>query len=140
VLWVLLGVFEYQNTTFIEEYFNSISQGKLPIAGARNVTEKERAIRYTVARLFICRALNKKEFNMKFKKEFYEYVGKTMFGEFLKMLKIFGHVEEKGSEIRLTRKGLLTAHKICWAFVPNVPCRMVEEFIKTPWPSRVVIP
>ena len=134
------GGFEYQNTCFIEEYFNSILQNKLPIAGARNITEKERAIRYTVTRLFICRTLSKREFKLKFKKEFDEYVGKTIFGKFLKILKVTGDVEESNEEITLTRKGLLTAHKVCWAFVLNVPCRMVEEYSKTPWPSKVIIP
>ena len=134
------GGFEYQNTCFIEEYFNSILQNKLPIAGARNVTEKERAIRYTVTRLFICRALSKREFKLKFKKEFDEYVGNTVFGKFLKILKITRDIEESVEEITLTRKGLLMAHKVCWAFVLNVPCRMAEEYSKTPWPLKVVIP
>jgi len=49
-------------------------------------------------------------------------------------------VKEDHRKIMLTRKGLFTAHKICWTFVLNVPCRIVEEYLKAPWSSKVVIP
>ncbi len=134
------GGFEYQNVCFVDEYLKSLASGRLPIAGARRTSLTERAIRYTACRLFICRYLNKKDFRHRFGTEFEDLVGKTGFGKVLKLLKVFGAVKEDSDSIHLTRRGLFTAHKVCWAFVLNVPCRIAEEYSKTPWPPRVVIP
>ena len=134
------GGYEYQNTCFPNDYINSLLNNKLPIAGARKVSLTERAIRYVVSRLFICRSLSKQEFKLKLGKDFSELIGKTGFGKALYFLRLTGNVRENQERITLTRKGLFTAHKVCWAFVLNVPCRMVEEYLKAPWPSRVTIP
>lgn len=134
------GGFEYQSVCFVNEYVNALANGKLPIAGAREVSLAERAIRYTACRLFICRSLDKRDFKHKFNIEFDRLIGKTGFGKALWFLKILGAVKENSEKITLTRKGLFTAHKICWTFVLNVPCRIAEEYGKTPWPSKVIIP
>jgi len=101
---------------------------------------RERAIRYTTCRLFICRGLDKKLFKRKFNQSFDELINKTGFKWFLKTLKLTGDLREENEKIVLTRKGLLTAHKITWAFVMNVPCRMVEECLRKPLPERISIP
>ncbi len=134
------GGYEYQNTCSLEDYINSIRENRLPVAGARWVTREERAIRYTACRLFICRRLDKKEFKKKFGIEFGELISKTGFSKALKILRIARDLREDENQITLTRKGLFTAHKICWSFVLNVPCRIVEEFTKNPWPKKVIIP
>ncbi len=134
------GAYEYQNTCYPEAYGDLLSRNKLPIAFARSVSLEERAIRYTTCRLFICRSLDKKKFEYKFNQSFEKLIGKTGFKWFLKTLKLTGDIREEDDKILLTRKGLLTAHKITWAFVMNVPCRMVEECLKEPLPERVVIP
>jgi len=134
------GGYEYQNVCSVPEYNSATLEGRLPIAGARYVDEVEGAIRYALSRLFICRQLDLAEFNSKFRKDFGKLVGKTGFGKALKILKLLGYIKESGGKIELTRKGLFTAHKICWAFVLNVPCRMVEKFLREPWPEKVAIP
>ena len=134
------GGYEYVNTHSVKNYINSVLNDRLPIAGAREVALFERAIRYTVCRLFVCRVLNKKDFKLKFNREFNELIGRTSFSKALYLLKITGDIREDNERILLTRKGLFTAHKICWAFVLNVPCRIAEEYLKIPWPLKVVVP
>ena len=134
------GGYEYQNTCFVEGYISAVLNNKLPIAGARRVALTERVIRYAVCRLFICRVLSKRDFKLRFGKSFHELIGKTSFSKALRFLKITGNIREDNEKITLNRKGLFTAHKICWAFVLNVPCRLVEEYLKAPWPSKVIIP
>ncbi len=134
------GGYEYQNTCYPDTYARLLSKNKLPVAFARSVTLRERAIRYTTCRLFICRGLDKKLFKRKFNQSFDELISKTGFKWFLKTLRLTGDVREENEKIVLTRKGLLTAHKITWAFVMNVPCRMVEECLRKPLPERISIP
>ncbi len=134
------GGFEYQNTCSPSKYWEMLSSGKLPIAFARDVEIVERAVRYTTCRLFICRGLGKDEFKAKFGREFNELIGGSGFNWVVKALKLAGSVTENERELRLTRKGLFTAHKICWSFVLNVLCRMVEECLKNPCSEKVVIP
>jgi len=134
------GRYEYQNVCSVSDYISVVLNNKLPIAGARRVSLAERAIRYAVCRLFICRILNKRDFKEKFNKSFNDLINRTGFGKVLHLLKIIGNVKEDSERIVLTRKGLFTAHNICWAFVLNVPCRIVEEYTKTPWPKKVSIP
>ncbi|MBS7627062.1 radical SAM protein [Candidatus Bathyarchaeota archaeon] len=134
------GGYEYQNTCSVPEYIQSSINGELPIAGARWISLTERSIRYTTCRIFICRRLNKSEFKRKFGRDLNELVGSTGFGKMLRILKLLGYIKEDNNTLELSRKGLFTAHRICWAFVLNVPCRLSEEYLKTPWPSKVTIP
>ena len=130
------GGYEYQNTCSVQEYIQAALGNRLPIAGARRVDARELAIRTVVTRLFICRSLNLKEFEQKIG-------GLGSLGHFGKMLTLFrllGYIKKQNGEIKLTRKGLFPAHLICWAFVTNVPCRMCQEYLKTPWPKEVTIP
>ncbi len=134
------GGYEYQNVCLPEEYIRSIRKGDFPIAGSRFVDIKERAIRYTTCRLFVCKELDLNGFKRKFGEDFGGLLGKTGFGRALRLLRLIGITKKEGQRIKLTRKGLFTAHQICWAFVLNVPCRICEEFLKNPWPSKVIIP
>lgn len=134
------GGFEYQNTCSVPEYIKSVSKGELPIAGARLVDPKERAIRYATCRLFVCRRLDLADFERKFGREFEELMGRSRFDRALALLELAGRVKRRADRIELTRRGLFTAHQVCWAFVLNVPCRICEEFLKAPWPSEVRIP
>lgn len=134
------GCYEYQNTCSVKEYIRRISKKKYPIAGTREVDEIEWATRWVMCELFICRSLNLNRFEAKFGKKFEETIGKTGFGKALWLLKLLGAIRPRGNHIELTEKGLFTANQICWAFVLNVPCRICEEFLKTPWPIQVKIP
>lgn len=134
------GGFEYQNTCSVPDYVQSVLEDKLPIAGARLVDLEERAIRYATCSLFVCRRLDFAVFERKFGRKFEELVGRSGFGRALALLELTGRIERRADEIELTRKGLFTAHQVCWAFVLNVPCRICEEFLKSPWPEEVHIP
>lgn len=135
-----IGDYEYQNTCSVREYIRSISKEKQPIAGIREVNEMEHAIRWAVCELFVCQSLNLNEFKAKFGQEFNELIGKTGFGKAIWFLELLGTIKSHGNRVELTEKGLFTANRICWAFVLNVPCRISEEFLKTPWPIEVKIP
>ena len=134
------GGYEYANTHSVEEYVRAVEDGNLPIAGSREVDARERAIRYTASRLFVCRQLDTAAFKRTFGAEFEDLMGSTPFGRALKFLKLRGIIERRGEKITLTRKGLEAAHMQCWSFVLNVPCRIAEEYSKTPWPETVVVP
>jgi len=134
------GRFEYINTCSIPEYIDKVKRNILPIAGSRYVNIRERIIRYINSRLFICRNLSYNDFKNKFKEDFSDATKGIGFVKFLRFLKFIGSVEYDSEGIRLTRKGLFTAHQICWAFVLNVPCRMCEEYMKEAWPNEVIIP
>jgi len=134
------GGCEYVNTCSVSEYIRSTFNEKIPVAGARLVSSKERAIRYTVCRLFVCRDLKFEDFRLKFKEDFRNVIGRSSFSGFLTLLRLLRYIQGYPKGIRLTRKGLFTAHLVCWAFVSNVPCRICEEYMKTAWPTEVTIP
>jgi len=134
------GGYEYVNTCSVREYVRALAKGKLPIAGARGVSIEERAVRYTACRLFVCKELNLKEFKDKFGEEFGHLISRTDLGKALYLLMLRGIVKKEGERLKLTDKGLLTAHMQCWSFVLNVPCRIAEEYSRTPWPLAVTIP
>lgn len=128
------GSYEYQNTCFVREYIRSISGGRLPVAGERKVSVKERAIRWTTCRLFICKGFNLSDFEVAFGEKFSNLISKTGFGKAFKLLRLLRIVKSNEKHIELTRGGLFSANMLTWAFVLHVPCRLVEEFTKTPWP------
>lgn len=134
------GGYEWINTCSVPEYIRTVQEGELPIAGSRTVDVRERAIRYTSCRLFVCRSLDLIKFRSKFGKDFGELVGRSGFGMMLKLLRLTSLIKKRGRNLQLTRKGLFVAHQQCWSFVLNIPCRMAEEFMKAPWPSEVSIP
>ena len=134
------GGFEYVNTCSVREYVRALAKGKLPIAGAREVSIEERVARYSACRLFVCKELDLKEFKNKFGEEFGHLIGRTGLGKVLWLLRLRGIVKKEGEKLKLTDKGLLTAHMQCWSFVLNVPCRIAEEYSRTPWPLTVTIP
>jgi hypothetical protein len=51
-----------------------------------------------------------------------------------------GSLKKEGDEIKVTRKGMWMRNLAGWAFVLSIPCRIVEEFTKTPWPLEVRVP
>jgi len=134
------GGYEYVNTCSVREYVRALAKGRLPIAGAREVSIEERAARYTACRLFVCKELDLKEFKNKFEEEFSHLIGRTGLSKALWLLRLRGIVKKEGERLKLMDKGLLTAHMQCWSFVLNVPCRIAEEYSRTPWPLAVTIP
>lgn len=134
------GGYEYANTCHPAEYMERLALGNLPVAVARKVDENERMIRYVTTQVFVCRRLYKREFRRKFDTDYEEFARRTHLGKALKILKMLRHLSEDDEKVELTRKGLFTAHKITWAFVTNVPCRMAEECLREPWPQKIVIP
>ena len=130
------GGYEYQNTCSVQEYIQAALSKRLPIAGARKVDARELAIRSTVSKLFVGRSLKLAEFEQNFGD--FRILGG--FGKMLTLFRLLGYIRKQNGAIKLTRKGLFPAHLICWAFVTNVPCRLCQEFLKTPWPTEVTIP
>ena len=58
----------------------------------------------------------------------------------LRMGLLSGSLKKEGDEIKVTRKGMWMRNLAGWAFVLSIPCRIVEEFTKTPWPLEVKVP
>jgi len=133
------GKYEYVNTCYPQEYIRKISEHDLPIAGIRRVEEKERFIRWIQERLSAL-TLRKSEFRKFFGIDFDRAIARIPFKYSLWLDKVLGNLEVTGDCIRLTEKGMAARNWAGWAFVLNVPCRIVEEYLKEPWPSRVKIP
>lgn len=133
------GGVEYVNTCSVKEYIRSIEGDFLPIVGIRSVSKEERAIRWTAERLSALR-LNFEDFRKFFGAEFDKLIGRTKFRYSLKFLQLFGYIKRYEHHLKVTRRGMFQRNLIGWAFVLNMPCRVVEEFLKTPCPLEVSIP
>ncbi|MGB9759539.1 MAG: coproporphyrinogen-III oxidase family protein [Thermoproteota archaeon] len=133
------GGYEYVNTCSVKEYIKATNDEKLPVAGGRIVRKEERAIRYVSERLSALR-LNIGDFEREFNEPFEELMRRSGYTSALRMGYIFGTLKRKSNEIIVTRKGMWSRNLTGWAFVLLVPCKIVEEFMKTPWPIEVTIP
>lgn len=134
------GRYEYVNTHSPVEYVRAVKKGRFPVAGGRWVEERERIARYVACRLFVCKKLRYSDFERTFGIPFGEAIGKTKLGLALLLLRLAGTLKKRADGLELTKRGLLSAHMMCWAFVTNFPCRVAEEFMKEPWPESVTVP
>jgi len=133
------GGYEYVNTCSIREYIRAVKGGRIPIAGGRIVTKEERAVRYVSERLSALK-LNTRDFEREFKEPFEALMKRSGYNTALRMGLLSGSLKKEGDEIKVTRKGMWMRNLAGWAFVLSIPCRIVEEFTKTPWPLEVKIP
>lgn len=133
------GGYEYVNTCSVREYVKSVEKGRLPIAGGRNVTKEERAVRYVAERLSALK-LKIQDFEEEFGESFEALMKRSGYNMALRMGLLFGNLKREGDEIRVTKKGMWHRNLGGWAFVLSVPCRIVEEYTKTPWPIEVRVP
>jgi len=133
------GGYEYVNTCSVREYVRALKRGKLPVAGGRRVGMEERAIRWVAERLSALR-LDIGDFEKEFGEPFNVLMKRSGYSIALWMGRVFGNLERKGDEIGVTRKGMWQRNLSGWAFVLLVPCRIVEEYLKTPWPLEVSVP
>jgi len=58
----------------------------------------------------------------------------------LMFMRILGWVERENRRLRLTNRGFIPAHKFVWTFVLKVPCKIAEQLVKTPKPSKIKVP
>ena len=133
------GRCEYVNTCSVREYVKSIARGMLPIAGIRPVSKEERGIRWIAERLSALK-LEFEDFEREFGEKFREFTRRTGFSRALTMQRLMGHLKFYEDRIELTRKGLFGRNLSGWHFVLSVPCRIVEEYLRTPWPREVTVP
>jgi len=133
------GGYEYVNTCSVREYIRAVKNGKLPIAGGRVVSKEERAVRWVAERLSALR-LNIRNFEKEFSEPFDKLMKRSGYSTALRMGLLFGRLKKEGDEIKVTKKGMWLRNLGGWAFVLSIPCRIVEEYTKTPWPLEVKIP
>jgi len=133
------GGYEYVNTCSVKEYVRAVRRGRLPIAGGRLVAKEERAVRWVSERLSALR-LKVGDFEREFGEPFEELMRRSGYSAALRMGLLLGSLKREGDEIRVTRRGMWKRNLAGWAFVLSVPCRIVEEYTKTPWPLEVRVP
>ncbi|RLG47912.1 MAG: hypothetical protein DRN92_02180 [Thermoproteota archaeon] len=133
------GKCEYINTCSVRGYVKSLSRGRLPVAGIREVNKEERGIRWISERLSALE-LKFEGFKNEFGEEFWDFVKRTGFSKSLFIQRLLGHIKIYSDRIELTKKGLFSRNLGGWAFVLSVPCRIVEEYLRTPWPREVTVP
>jgi len=100
---------------------------------------RERGIRWISERLSALK-LKFGEFKKEFGEDFWDFVRRTGFSRPLTLQRLMGHLKVYSDRIELTKKGLFSRNLGGWAFVLSVPCRIVEEYMKTPWPREVTVP
>ncbi|MEM3466798.1 MAG: coproporphyrinogen-III oxidase family protein, partial [Candidatus Jordarchaeales archaeon] len=115
------GGYEYINTCSVKEYIKSVERGRLPIAGGRNVTKEERAVRYVAERLSALK-LKIKDFEREFGEPFEALMKKSGYNVAVRMGLLFGNLKREGDEIRVTEKGMWQRNLSGWAFVLSIPC------------------
>lgn len=133
------GSFEYVNTCSVKEYIRAIRSGKVPIAGGREVSKEERAVRWVAERLSALK-LKIDDFEKEFDEPFDALMKRSGYSTALRMGLLFKNLRKKNGGIEVTEKGMWQRNLSGWAFVLSVPCRIVEEFTNTPWPLEVEIP
>lgn len=133
------GGFEYVNTCSVQEYIKVLSNDSLPIAGGRDVSKEERAVRWVAERLSGLK-LAIDEFEREFNDSFEDLMKRSGYGTALRMGRLFGNLKKNGNQILVTRKGMWSRNIAGWAFVLLIPCRIVEEYSRTPWPLEVKVP
>ncbi|RLF20865.1 MAG: hypothetical protein DRM97_07400, partial [Thermoprotei archaeon] len=130
--------YEWANVHSVSEYVRCLGNNKLPVAVSRSVSDIERAARIVADQLF-CRGMIREECLVtKTGVSFSELPRGLKFC--LKIMEFMGMIEDKGNVLKLTDKGLIQAHKMIWAFVLKVPCKIAEQLMDTPWPHEVIVP
>ncbi|RLG51578.1 MAG: hypothetical protein DRN96_04990 [Thermoproteota archaeon] len=133
------GGYEYINTCSSREYVRAVGRGRLPVAGGRIVSKEERAVRWVSERLSALK-LKISDFEKEFGEPFDALMKRSGYSMALRIGQLLGHLERGANQIRVTRKGMWSRSLGGWAFVLSIPCRIVEEYLKTPWPFEVTIP
>lgn len=80
------------------------------------------------------------DFEREFKEPFDALMKNSSYSKALRMGFLLGNLKKEGGEIRVTEKVMWHRNLGGWAFVLSIPCRIVEEFTKTPWPLEVRVP
>jgi len=133
------GGYEYVNTCSVKEYIKAVENGRLPIAGGRVVAKEERAVRWVAERLSALK-LKIQDFEKEFGEPFETLMKRSGYSTALRMGLLCGSLKKEGGEIKVNRKGMWQRNLGGWAFVLSIPCRIVEEYTKTPWPLEVRVP
>jgi len=132
------GTYEWCNVHSVREYIRSLLNNKLPVAVARSVNTSERTSRIVADQLF-CRGI----INASFLREKLGYGFEALPRPFkwsLRIMKSLGFLEGDKETLKLTRKGIIAAHKFIWTFVMKVPCKLAYKLMETPWPMRINLP
>jgi len=90
----------YTNSFSLNRYEELLTQGKLPIMRWRKLSEHELLYYYLLSKLFGMKLVKKK-----FHERFNANINQKLKKELL-FLKLFGLIQEKDGEIKLTRKGM----------------------------------
>lgn len=132
------GGYEWANVHSIAEYVKAIKDGRPAVAVSRAVSLNERAARLIADQLFCTGEIQEKSLKATIGGGFKILPKGMLLG--LMLMRLLGWIKYQVGEIKLTERGFIPAHKFVWAFVLKVPCRMVEELTKTPWPQKVEVP
>jgi oxygen-independent coproporphyrinogen-3 oxidase len=108
-----LQQFSYSNLENINDYMNTVKDGKLPINRLSESTNED-MMRRTMTRLYLRLPVSKEEFTQKFGTS-----PEKVFPKQLQKLKDKGLIEIDDKEVRLTKLGEVWKGNIAWEFAPN---------------------
>ena len=108
-----LQQFSYSNLENINDYMNTVKDGKLPINRLSESTTED-MMRRTMTRLYLRLPVSKEEFMQKF-----GTTPEKVFPNQLQKLKDKGLIEINEKEVRLTKLGEVWKGNIAWEFAPN---------------------
>ncbi len=103
-----------QNSKILPEYYNQISQGRLPIERGRQLTQDDQIRRWVISSLMCRFAVDKQEFFEKFKCPFEDYFSREQ--EHIRDCIEDGLLHENSGDLQVTDPGKIFIRNVCMGF------------------------
>ncbi len=123
----------YLNTFNVNEYINSLEQGRMPIALSVELSERMQMAGWLYWRIYETR-FRKSDFQKRFGREF-----DSVFGKYLKPLSWVGLLRDDGEEVVLSDEGAYWLHVLEDLFSIDYVGKLWGVSQRDPWPERVVL-
>lgn len=107
-----IGERRWSNTSFLAEYIETVSAGRLPVAEVEELTPEDAMGETLFLGLRLRRGVDTAAFEQAFGKKL-----ASVYGQEIASLKAQGLLEERGGTLRLTDRGLLLGNVVFRAFV-----------------------
>jgi len=123
----------YLNTFNVNEYINSLEQGRMPIALSVELSERMQMAGWLYWRIYETR-FRKSDFERRFAREF-----DSVFGKYLRPLSWVGLLRDDGEEVVLSDEGTYWLHVLEDLFSIDYVGKLWGVSQREPWPEKVAL-
>ena len=123
----------YLNTFNVNEYINSLEQGRMPIALTLELSEPRQMAGWLYWRIYETR-FRKRDFQKRFGRGF-----DSVFGKYLRPLSWVGLLRDDGEEVVLSDEGTYWLHVLEDLFSIDYVGKLWGVSQRDPWPEKVVL-